>query len=77
MRQPPSDDLVAAAERRHEVADILARALLRLHRRARTTAIIPAQESQISGDIRLELTGASRLSASTGGLTPPSDGDER
>jgi len=63
------------AERRREVASILARGVIRWHRRAKAAGIIDVQKSPPAGEIRLELSGATRLSVGTRGFTPRSDGD--
>ncbi len=74
---PPNNppDLSPAARRR-EVASILARGVIRWHRRAKSAVIIDAQKSPPSGETSLELSGETRLSVGTRGFTPRSDGDE-
>lgn len=70
----PSD--LSPADRRREVASILARGVIRWHRRAKSAGIIDTEESATSGKTRLELSGETRLSVGTRGFTPRSDGDE-
>jgi hypothetical protein len=70
----PSD--LSPAERRREVASILARGVIRWHRRAKAAGMINTEESAISGETRLELSGKTRLSVGTRGFTPRSDGDD-
>ncbi|MEW6198014.1 MAG: hypothetical protein AB1601_05040 [Planctomycetota bacterium] len=65
------------AERRREVASILARGVIRWHRRAKSAGIIDTEKSAVSGETRLELSGETRLTVGTRGFTPRSDGDER
>jgi hypothetical protein len=67
---------LSAAERRREVAFILARGVIRWHHRAKAAEIIDAQKSPPPGEIRLEPSGETPLSVSTRGFTPRSDGDE-
>lgn len=71
----PSD--LPPADRRREVASILARGVIRWRRRAKAAGIIDAQKFPPSGETRLELSGETRLSVGTRGFTPRSDGDER
>jgi len=73
--KPPPD--LSPAERRREVASILARGVKRWRRRAKAAGIIDAQKSPSSGETRLELSRETRLSVDTRGFTPRSDGDER
>jgi hypothetical protein len=74
---PPNNPLnLSPAERRREVASILARGVIRWHKRAKTAGIIDAQKSPPRGETRLELSGETRLSVGTRGFTPRSDGDE-
>jgi len=72
---PKALDL-SPAERRREVASILARGVIRWHRRAKSAGI-GTEKSAVSGETRLELSGETRLSVGTRGFTPRSDGDER
>jgi hypothetical protein len=62
---------------RREVASILARGVIRWHRRAKAAGIIDVQKFPRSSENRLELPGETRLSVGTRGFTPRSDGDER
>lgn len=66
------------AERRRQVASILARGVVRWRRRVNVTGISDAQESPPSAKNRLELVRETRLSVSdgTGGFTPRGDGDD-
>jgi hypothetical protein len=71
---------LSPADRRREVASILARGVIRWHRRAKSAGIMNAEKSEKSppsGETRLELSGETRLSVGTRGFTPRSDGDER
>lgn len=52
------------AERRRQVASILARGVIRWRRHARATTIIDAQESAPAAENRLELSRKTRLSVS-------------
>lgn len=72
---PNASDL-SPAERRREVASILARGVIRWRRRAKSAGIIVTEKSAVSGETRLELSGRTRLSVGTRGFTPRSDGDE-
>jgi len=63
--------------RRRELAAILAKGVIRWHRRAKAAGIIDAQKSPPASETRLELSGETRLSVGTRGFTPRSDGDER
>jgi hypothetical protein len=70
---------LSLAERRREVASILARGVIRWHRRAKSAGIINAEKSEKfppSSETRLELSSETRLSVGTRGFTPRSDGDE-
>ncbi len=67
---------VSPADRRREVASILARGVIRWHRRAKAAGIIDAQKSPPPGETRLELSGKTPLSVGTRGFTPRSDGVE-
>lgn len=66
------------AERRQEVASILARGVIRWRRRAKSAAIFDVQESSPAAEKRLELSRETRLSVSDGtrGFTMPADGDD-
>jgi hypothetical protein len=59
------------AERRRQVASILARGVVRWRRQAKLTRLIDAQESAPAAENRLELSRETRLSVSDGtrGLT--------
>ena len=72
---PNASDL-SPAERRREVASILARGVIRWRRRAKSAGTIVTEKSAVSGETRLELSGKTRLSVGTRGFTPRSDGDE-
>lgn len=75
---PRTDALLDPAERRRQVASILARGVIRWRRRARATTISDAQESAPAAENRLELSRETRLSVSDGtrGFTPRDDGDD-
>ena len=73
------------AERRRQVASILARGVVRWRRQMKATTISDAQESAPAGEKRLELSRETRLSVSDGtrGVTgetpippPQDDGDD-
>lgn len=66
------------AERRRQVASILARGVVRWRRRVKTIGISDAQESPPAAENRLELSRETRLSVSDGtrGFTPRADGDD-
>jgi len=77
-RNDPSN--LTTADRRREIASILARGVIRWHRCAKSAGIINAEKSEKSppsGETCLELPGKTRLSVGTRGFTPRSDGDER
>ncbi len=73
-----TDALLDPAERRRQVASILARGVTRWRRQARATTISDAQESAPVTENRLELSRETRLSVSDGtrGFTPRDDGDD-
>ncbi len=73
-----TDAPLEPAERRKQVASILARGVIRWRRQAKSTAIIDAQESAPTGENRLELSRKTRLSVSDGtrGFTMRADGDD-
>lgn len=66
------------ADRRRQVASILARGVMRWRRQAKSSAIIDAQESAPAAENRLELSPETRLSVSDGtrGFTMRADGDD-
>lgn len=66
------------AERRRQVASILARGVVRWHRHVKSTTTSDAQKSRPAAENRLELSRETRLSVSDGtrGLWPRDDGDE-
>lgn len=66
------------ADRRRQVASILARGVIRLRRQVKATTIIDAQESAPAAENRLELSRKTRLSVSDGtrGFTMRADGDD-
>jgi len=75
---PPNHALdLSPTDRRREVAAILARSVMRWHKRAKAAGIIDAQKSPFPAEPRLELSGETPLSVGTRGFTPRSDGDER
>ena len=73
-----STDDLSPTDRRSEIASILARGVIRWHRRAKASGIINAQKPPESGENGLELSRETRLSASdaTRGFTPPDAGDD-
>ena len=73
----PNASNLSPAERRREVASILARGVIRWRRRAKSAGIMDTEKSAVSGETRLELPAKTRLSVGTRGFTPRSDGDER
>ncbi len=73
---PTHTDLpLSPAERRRQVASILAKGVIRLRRRASPVAINAAQESPDVGETGLELSRETRLTVGTRGSTPRDDGD--
>jgi len=76
MPKQRADENLSPADRRREVASILARGLIRWRRRAKAAGIIDAQESSPGREIGLELSRETRLSVSTRGFTPRGDGDD-
>ena len=78
MPKQRSYEKLSPVERRHQVAVILAKGVVRWRRRAKAAGIIDAQESSPGRDTRLELSRETRLSVSDGtrGLSPRDDGDE-
>ena len=69
---------MSLAERRREVAAILARGVIRWRKRARAAGIAPTPESPESHENGLELPGETRLSVSDGtrGLRLRHNGDD-
>ena len=69
---------LSPAERRRQVASILARGVIRLRRRVNLTTISDAQKSSPAAENRLELSRETRLSVSDGtrGFTMRADGDD-
>jgi len=65
-------------ERRREVAAILARGVVRWHRKARAEGCLSTAESPPMAKKSLEFPGETRLSASYGtrGLRPQDEGDD-
>lgn len=51
-----TDAPLSPVERRRQVASILARGVLRLHRQAKLTGLVDAQKSAPTGENRLELS---------------------
>lgn len=78
MPNPTEATFLSPADRRREVAAILALGAIRLHRINRTGSFTHAQESLPGGQVGLELLGETRLSASDGtrGLRLRDDGDD-
>ncbi|MEW6198090.1 MAG: hypothetical protein AB1601_05420 [Planctomycetota bacterium] len=77
MPKHQNDEHLSPAERRREVASILAKGVVRWCRRAKAAGIIDAQKSRPGREIGLELSRETRLSVSDGtrGLWPRDDGD--
>lgn len=71
-----SEPALSPADRRRQVASILAKGVIRWRRRAKTVGVIAVPESRRNRENRLELSGQTRLSVSTRGLSPRGDGDE-
>lgn len=69
---------LSPVERRHQLASILARGVIRWRRQAKLTAISDAQKSPPAATNRLELSRETRLSVSDGtrGFTMRADGDD-
>jgi hypothetical protein len=69
---------LSSADRRRQVASILAKGVIRWRRRAKAAGIIDAPGSPQNPETRLELSGETRLSVSDGtrGLSPRGNGDE-
>lgn len=78
MPSRESEPTLSPAERRRQVASILAKGVIRWRRRAKAAGIIDAPESSPGRETRLELSGKTRLSVSDGtrGFTPRGDGDD-
>lgn len=66
---------LSPADRRRQVASILAKGVIRWHRQARTAGVIDAQESPPKRENGLELSRETRLSVRTRGLRPRDDGE--
>ena len=69
---------LSPADRRREIAAVLAKGLARWRRRAKAGGFMHAQESCPDRKNRLDLPGQTRLSVSDGtrGFTPRGDGDD-
>jgi len=78
MPKQRADERLSPAERRREVASILAKGVVRWHRMARTAGKLDAQKSSPRREIGLELLRETRLSVVNGtrGLRLRDDGDE-
>ena len=78
MPRFPKAHPISPKERRREVAAILARGVLRLHRSARIGGVTPDPECQSSSEKGLEVLPETGLSASGGtrGLRLRDDGDD-
>jgi len=78
MPKQRANEGLSAADRRSEVALILAKGIVRWRRCAKAPGITNAQESSPGRETRLELSPEPRLSVSDGtrGLWPRADGDE-
>lgn len=77
MPSGESEPMLSPAERGRQVASILARGVIRWHRRAKSAGIIDPEKPPPAGETRLELSGETRISVSDGtrGFTPRDDGD--
>jgi hypothetical protein len=72
-----ADEHLSPADRRRELASLLAKAVVRWHRMARTAGKLDAQKSSPGREIGLELLRETRLSVGgTRGLSLRNDGDE-
>lgn len=73
-----TDAPLEPAERRRQVASLLAHGVIRWRRQAKSTAIMHAQKSAPAAENRLELSRETRLSVSDGtrGFTMRADGDD-
>jgi len=78
MPKQRAAETLSPADRRREVASILAMGLVRWHRTTKTAGHLDAQESSPRRKIGLELSRETRLSVVNGtrGLGPRGDGDE-
>ena len=78
MPKHREDEHLSPADRRREIASILAKGVVRWHRRMKTTGAFDAQESSPDAQNCLELSGETRLSVVNGtrGLWPRDDGDD-
>ena len=75
MPKIKSQDL-SITDRRHDITTILARGVIRWHRRDESAGIIDSEKSPPSPETCLALSGETPLSVGTRGFTPRSDGDE-
>ena len=75
MPKIKSQDL-SITDRRCDITTILARAVIRWHRRAESAGIVDIEKSPPNPETCLELSGETPLSVGTRGFTPRSDGDE-
>ncbi len=73
-----ANEQLSPVDRRREVASILAKGVVRLHRMAKSTGGFDAQKSSPGREIGLELSRETRLSVVNGtrGLRLRDDGDE-
>jgi len=78
MPKQCADEHLSPADRRREVASILAKGVVRWHRTTKTAGHLDAQKSSSGREIGLELSRETRLSVvnDTRGLWPRDDGDE-
>jgi len=78
MSKEHAVEYLPPADRRREVASILAKGVVRWHRTTQTAGHLDAQESSPRRKIGLELSRETRLSVvnDTRGLGPRGDGDE-
>ena len=60
------EDMLTARDRRREVASILAKGVVRWHRRAKVVGLENAPESPVFAEKSLELPGETRLSVAGG-----------
>jgi hypothetical protein len=77
MPKQYADEHLSPADRRREVASLLAKGVVRWHRTARAAGKLDAQKSSPGREIGLELFRETRLSVDgTRGLWPRDAGDE-
>jgi hypothetical protein len=70
-----TEPTLSPADRRHQVASILAKGVIRWRKRAKSAGIIDAQKSPLGRKTGLELSRETSLTVGTRGFTPRDDGD--